>query len=270
MGTISDFLGRKSVASTSAAPLVSPSPKQLPAANGPTEQSDLTFADLGARLGEDNEALRNLLIDTERRIALLDEVKEAFRNLVEPIGAALHALEQEKTDNAGLRNVLAELRTSHETACSEGKALEKKGAELESDNHAFRRELTLVQHVASGLESNKAELTSEVGAARAEIANLKSQLAHEIADARSLAEANQILVDHANSADKRIVALQALRPKRPSALPRISHGAGAGVGRGVAREPLHQLPTNMKKSARQGLGHSEARTPHRRGERGRF
>jgi crescentin len=208
MGTISDFLGRKSVASTSAAPSVSPVPKQPPAANGPTEQSDPTFADLGTRLGEDNEALRNLLIDTERRIAFLDEVKEAFRNLVEPIGAALHALEQEKTDNAGLRNALAELRTSHETVRGEGQALEKRGAELESDNQAFRRELALVQQVASGLESDKAELTSEVVAARAEIANLESQLAHETANARSLGEANQILVDHANSADKRIVELQ--------------------------------------------------------------
>src|SRR5215813_12703376 len=44
--------------------------------------------------------------------------------------------------------------------------------------------------------------------ARAEIANLESQLAQEAANGRALGEANQILVDHANSADKRIVELQ--------------------------------------------------------------
>jgi crescentin len=41
------------------------------------------------------------------------------------------------------------------------------------------------------------------------IANLESELAQETANARSLGEANQILVDHADSTDKRIVELQA-------------------------------------------------------------
>ena len=45
--------------------------------------------------------------------------------------------------------------------------------------------------------------------ARGAIANLESHLAQEAANARSLGEANQILVDHADIADKRIVELQA-------------------------------------------------------------
>src|SRR2546430_4598621 len=36
------------------------------------------------------------------------------------------------------------------------------------------------------------------------ISNIESQLAQETANGRALSEANQILVDHANSADKRI------------------------------------------------------------------
>src|SRR5215475_14735042 len=148
MRTISDFLGRKVVASASAAYAVPMSAKS--GSRGAEEVRETTFADIGTRVGEDNETLRNLLIDTDRRIGALDDLKAAFRSLVEPIGAALHALEQEKTENAGLRTALAELRTSHETARSEGQALEHKSAELESDNQAFRRELTLVQQVASG------------------------------------------------------------------------------------------------------------------------
>ena len=208
MGTISDFLGRKGVAPTSAAVPVPASPKQ-PDSNITAEPNGPTFADLGARIGEGNEALRNLLIDTERRIAALDDVKCAFRDLVEPIGAALRALEQEKTDNAGLRNVLAELRTSHEALRSECLGLEKRAAEFESDNQSLRRELALSEQSARGLESDKAELTSDLVTARTAIANLESHLAHETANARSLGEANQILVDHADSADKRIVELQA-------------------------------------------------------------
>jgi crescentin len=204
MGTISDFLGRKGV--TTAPLSVTPSSQQQ---TTNTAANEPTFADLGARLGEGNEALRNLLIDTERRITALDDVKDAFRNLVEPIGTALQALEHENSDNVSLRNALAELRASHDTLRTEFQALEKRSAESESDNQSLRRELALVQQVANGLESDKAELTSEVVAARAEIANLESQLAHETADARALGEANELLVDHANGADKRIVELQA-------------------------------------------------------------
>ena len=204
MGTISDFLGRKGV--TSVPPPVPPSPQQQ---NTNIAVNEPTFADLGARLGEGNEALRNLLIDTDRRITALDDVKDAFRNLVEPIGTALQALEHENSDNVSLRNALAELRASDDTLRTEYQALEKRSAESESDNQSLRRELALVQQVAHGLESDKAELTSEVVAARAEIANLESQLVHETADARALGEANQLLVDHANGADKRIVELQA-------------------------------------------------------------
>jgi crescentin len=204
MGTISDFLGRKGV--TTAPLSVTPSSQQQ---TTNTAANEPTFADLGARLGEGNEALRNLLIDTERRITALDDVKDAFRNLVEPIGTALQALEHENSDNVSLRNALAELRASHDTLRTEFQALEKRSAESESDNQSLKRELALVQQVANGLESDKAELTSEVVAARAEIANLESQLAHETADARALGEANELLVDHANGADKRIVELQA-------------------------------------------------------------
>jgi crescentin len=206
MGTISDFLGRKGVAS---APLpVPPSPNQRDT-DSTAQHDERTFADLGARMGEGNEALRNLLIDTDRRITALDDVKDAFRNLVEPIGTALQALEQENSDNFGLRNTLAELRTNHEAVRAEFQALEKKAAELTSDNQSVRRELALVQQAARGLESDRAELTSEVVAARAEIANLESQLAQETANARALGEANQIFADHADSTDKRIVELQA-------------------------------------------------------------
>ena len=66
MRTISDFLGRKGVAPTSTAFTGPASAK--PKAHSAQEPSETTFADIGARVGEDNETLRNLLIDTDRRI----------------------------------------------------------------------------------------------------------------------------------------------------------------------------------------------------------
>ena len=206
MRTISDFLGRKGVASTSAAYAVSASAKS--GSRGVEEVRETTLADIGTRVGEDNETLRNLLIDTDRRIGALDDLKAAFRSLVEPIGAALQALEQEKTENVGLRNALAELRTGHDSLRGDYSALEKRAAELESTGEEVRRELALTQQTVRALEADKAELASEIVATRSEIANLESQLAQEAANGRALSEANQILVEHANAADKRIVELQ--------------------------------------------------------------
>src|SRR5262245_12531150 len=194
------------IASTSAAFAV-PTPAK-PGSPGAEDRSEPTLADIGARVGEENEALRNLLIDTDRRIGALDDLKDAFRNLVEPIGSALQALEQDKSDNGGLRNALAELRAGHESVRTEFSALEKRAAELESAGEELSRELALAQQAVRGLEGDKAELTSEIVAVRAEIANLESQLAQETANGRALSEANQILVDHSTSADKRIVELQ--------------------------------------------------------------
>src|SRR6266853_521445 len=113
MRTITHFLARIGVASTSAAFAVPPPAK--PGTPSAEEPSEPTLADIGARVGEENETLRNLLIDTDRRIGALDDLKDAFRNLVEPIGSSLRALEQEKTENFGLRNALTELRSSHES-----------------------------------------------------------------------------------------------------------------------------------------------------------
>jgi crescentin len=208
MGTISDFFVRRGVVVASAALPVPASPDQH-GTNGNAGHDEPTFAALGARLGGSNEALRNLLIDTGRQITALDDVKDAFRELVGPIGAALHALEQEKADNAGLRNALAELRADHEAMRADFHAAEKRAAELGRDNQSLCQALELAQQAAGSLEHGRDELTGEIAAARAEIGNLRNQLAQETASARGLRKANDILVDHANGADKRIVELQA-------------------------------------------------------------
>src|SRR5215471_9734690 len=206
MRKITRFFARKRVASTSEAFAVLTPAK--PGSPGAEDRSEPTLADIAARVGGKNEELRNLLIDTHRRVRALDDLREVFRKLAEPMGSALQALEQEKADNVTLRNALSELRAAHESVCSEFSALEKRAAELESAREKLRRELALAQEATRGLERGKTELTSEIVAVREEVTNLKRQLAQGATPGRPLSEANQILVDHANSADKPIVELQ--------------------------------------------------------------
>ena len=60
-------------------------------------------------MGEENEALRNLLTDTGRKIGELDELKEAFDKIVAPFNSTLRALEQEKSQTLGLSGMLDEV-----------------------------------------------------------------------------------------------------------------------------------------------------------------
>ena len=182
MRTVSDPAARKSVTSPSGT-----------SSTGAEDQPSL--ADIGARVGQDNEALRNLLIDTDRRINAIDDAKNAFRKLSEPISAALRDLAQEKIDNAGLRRELAELHTSHDALHDEFGALEQRAAALESDRDSLRRELARAQQDVRGLEGDKAELTSEIAAARARLERMDANLAAAEVQRAALSAAR----DEANS-----------------------------------------------------------------------
>ena len=267
MRTISDFLGRKGAGS----PVFPVAAVVQRGANGTEAHREATFADLGTRVGEDNEALRNLLLDTGRRLSALDDLKETFRNLVEPIGAALRSLEQEKTDNVSLRNALAELRTSHENVRTESHALDKRAAELDDDNAALRRQLALAQQTAKELENDKAQLGSELAAAHSEIAKLESRLAQEAANGQALGEANQILADHGNSADKRIGELQGecalTRGTAPAAGERQTFPADGA--RPYSRRSLALVASSYRERQRLDRGARTARTDGYQPGRGR-
>jgi len=65
--------------------------------NGGDHISIESLSDVGSRMGEENEVLRNLLTDTGRKISELDDLKQAFDKLVAPFNSTLRALEQEKS-----------------------------------------------------------------------------------------------------------------------------------------------------------------------------
>lgn len=72
------------------------------------------YSDVGSRMGEENEVLRNLLSDTGRKINELDDLKQAFDKLVQPFNSTLRALEQEKSQTLSLTGRLDEARAAYE------------------------------------------------------------------------------------------------------------------------------------------------------------
>ena len=108
MSSLSEFFTRKGGAATAEkAPTLTPG-------KGPSgdDRPAETWAEMGSRIGGENEVLRNLLVDTGRQVGALDDLKDAFGKLVDPINRTLRALEQEKSDNVSLRGTLADVRST--------------------------------------------------------------------------------------------------------------------------------------------------------------
>jgi chromosome segregation ATPase len=203
MRKVSDFLSRAGVSSTSETVTVLPS--KQPSTTRPEEIARSPFANIGERVGEDNEALRHLLIDTGLQFDALDELKATFSKLVDPLHNMLGTLEQAKFDNASLRGALSELRTSHESLRDEFEELEKNSSNLASDHQRLTRELTSAQQSVEELEGEKVRLTGELSATRVTIANLEKQLGEEASNGRALGDEKRLLLERADVADKRIL-----------------------------------------------------------------
>lgn len=211
MSKLSAFFGLKpdSPAAEESAVLRFPAPSEDRSADyGRSAPEPETLADIGNQLGEDNEALRNILAEAGRRIVELDEAREAFVKLLEPANRALRALEQEKSHNIGLRRTLNQTRAGYERLQAEFQDIEKKTTTLERDNERLRQELELARHSVRELENSRAEYLNEIAIKRSEIAELERLQMQEIGQARTLGEDNETLREDASAAAKRINQLE--------------------------------------------------------------
>jgi crescentin len=167
------------------------------------------LAKIGLKVGSDNEALRNLLIEIGRGIGGLDDLKESFAKLTDPLDQALRALERETSDNVSLRVTLHELRTSHEALRSEFKELGKKLTAKDTECEGGRGALILAQQSAAALQLRETELASELESARATLSELESQLARETDSVSILTDHKKSLADRVAAANKQIIEMEA-------------------------------------------------------------
>ena len=134
MAKLSDLFGPKGVAG----------PDKLTGRNGnggdPISIENLS--DVGSRMGEENEVLRNLLTDTGRKISELDDLKAAFDKLVAPFNSTLRALEQEKSQTLGLSGMLAEARTAYEALRTEFYQVDRKATALRPKSKSCAKTLS--------------------------------------------------------------------------------------------------------------------------------
>ncbi len=166
------------------------------------------FFPIASQLGEENEAVRNLLIGAEHKLNELDEIKKSVRALIEPVSKTLRAFEAAKGETLSLHSALNNARTANTKLRDDLAAAEKKSAVLEADGTRLRETLTLAQQSVSALESMRTEQSAELTARRAQIADLQQHVQQQAAELQAARQDAQRAEDRAASAERRMVQIE--------------------------------------------------------------
>jgi crescentin len=210
MSKLGGFFARKSglydkAEETTVTPL-NASSAALP--DNPLELDEELFSALGAKMGSENEQLRNLLIDVSAKMGELDHIKAAVSRLVDPVSKTLETIETEQAEKLSLQTVLNNTRTAYGKLRNEIGEIEKKAVASEQQCDALRRELTTTQTQLRTAEATKAEIATDMAARRAQISDLEGKLTRESSEARILRDENARLDEKLSASDKRIIVLE--------------------------------------------------------------
>lgn len=177
--------------------------------DNPLELDEELFSALGAQIGGENEQLRTLMLDANAKISELDTIKAAVGKLVDPVSKALQVIESERSEKVGLQTVLNNTRTAYGKLRNEAAELEKKSATFQQDCERLRQELVAAHNALHIAETTKAEISIDIAARRAQIAELEARLAAEVGESKALRDENQRLDERLVTTEKRIITLEA-------------------------------------------------------------
>lgn len=197
------FLGRKT---TPEKPEQSAAPPQ-PAATQTEIESDLFFP-MATQLGQENETIRNLLMEAGQKISELDGVKHSIVKLLDPVANTLRAYEETKNEKLHLQGVLNSTRIAHNKARQDLAATEKNAAMLEVECNRLREVAAMAQQSVAALEQAKAEHTAEINARRAQFGEMQRQLQQQGAELQSTRDENRRINDCFVDADRRMAELE--------------------------------------------------------------
>jgi chromosome segregation ATPase len=207
MNRLSAFFGRNGHSNGGKKPSADAASQSPVTIQSPIDEAGLE--NLGSRIGAENEGLRGLLIEASRKFEELDALKATFGDIVTPVGEMLRELEQEKSQNASLRNLLAEVRSNLDALRAEHVQTEKERAAFKQENALLRQEIGAVRQEVQALDSLRAQLSDEAASQQGQIAQLERQLSAETTQHQAIADAHRQLTDEIQAADKNAVRLEA-------------------------------------------------------------
>ncbi len=167
------------------------------------------FFPIASQLGEENEVVRNLLIDAEHKITELDSIRQSLGRLVDPVSKTLRAFEEAKNEKLSLQSVLNNTRIAYSKLREDLTTAEKKAATLDTECIRLREVLTVAQQTLSALEATKTEQSAELAARRAQITELQRLVQQQATDLQLTRDESQRTAERAALAERRMAQLEA-------------------------------------------------------------
>jgi chromosome segregation ATPase len=166
------------------------------------------FLPMATQVGEDNEAIRNLMIDVEHKVGELESIKSSFGKLLDPVSKALRALEEAKSEKISLQGALNNIRITNNRLRGDLEVTEKKVAVLDSECSRLRETLTIAQQKMGSVETTRAEQTNELTTRRAQVADLQRRLQQQGVELQVARDEYRRLSERVTQGDKRAVQLE--------------------------------------------------------------
>ncbi len=175
------------------------------------EMDQELFLPVATQLGEENESIRNLLIEAEHKLNELDAIKRSIGRLIDPVGKTLRALEEARSEKIALQASLNNTRVTSSSLRNELNETQKRAAALEAECARLREASTVAQQRINSLESTKTEQTTELTARRTQVADLQRRVQQQSADLQAVREENRRLSERVTLGDKQTVQLESER-----------------------------------------------------------
>ena len=169
------------------------------------------FLPVASQLGEENESIRNLLIEAEHKLNELDAIKRSIGKLIDPVGKTLRALEEARSEKIALQASLNNTRVTSNSLRNELNTTEKRAAGLEGECARLREAGIIAQQRINSLESTKTEQTTELTARRTQVADLQRRVQQQSADLQVTRDENRRLSERVTLGDKQTVQLESER-----------------------------------------------------------
>lgn len=161
------------------------------------------------QLGQENESLRLLFLEAQRKVDELEKLKTSFYAIGEPLGRSLLNHESLKVENAGFRSGLVEARNTIILLRNEIAAFERRVDELQNERLSLGQDIRLARETISSLETTRAEQEEEITEARSRLLEFERQMLHAEEYQRSLEADQQVARDMIVTKDTQIAQFNA-------------------------------------------------------------
>jgi crescentin len=166
------------------------------------------FFPIATQLGQENETVRNLLMDAEHKIGELENIKISIAKLVDPVCNTLRGYEETQSEKLILQRALNSTREVCNKLRDDLSAAENKATKFKIECTRLQEITTLAKQTIAGLERTKTEQLAELGVHRAHVAELQGLTQQQASDLRLTRDENLRLGERVVGTDQRIVQLE--------------------------------------------------------------